>query len=85
VGRVLQPGGVLAIYGPFRYGGDYTSASNAVFDLTLRDRDPACGIRDFELICEIADREGLAIEIDHSMPANNQLLVFTRARARGGA
>lgn len=85
VGRVLQPGGVLAVYGPFRYRGDYTSASNAAFDLMLRDRDPASGIRDFELICEIADREGIAIEFDHSMPANNQLLVFTKARARAGA
>jgi SAM-dependent methyltransferase len=85
VGRVLAPEGVLAIYGPFRYRGDYTSASNAAFDLHLRDRDPASGIRDFELICEIADREGIVIDSDHAMPANNQLLVFRRARARASA
>ena len=85
VGRVLEPGGVLAVYGPFRYRGDYTSASNAAFDLMLRDRDPASGIRDFELVCEIADREGLAIDSDHAMPANNQLLVFRKARARAAS
>ncbi len=85
VGRVLAPGGVLAVYGPFRYRGDYTSASNAAFDLHLRDRDPASGIRDFELVCEIADREGIVIDFDHAMPANNQLLVFRRARAPAAA
>jgi SAM-dependent methyltransferase len=85
VGRVLEPGGVLAVYGPFRYRGEYTSASNAAFDLALRDRDPASGIRDFELICEIADRQGIAFDVDHAMPANNQLLLFRKARAPGAA
>jgi SAM-dependent methyltransferase len=85
VGRVLEPGGVLAVYGPFRYGGDYTSASNAAFDLMLRDRDPASGIRDFELICEIADRRGIAVDFDHAMPANNQLLLFRKARVPAAA
>ena len=46
--RVTKPGAVLAIYGPFRYGGSYTSASNDSFDKMLHARDPASGIRDFE-------------------------------------
>jgi hypothetical protein len=44
---VLQPGGAFCLYGPFNYGGRYTSASNAEFDAMLKQRDPASGIRDF--------------------------------------
>jgi cyclopropane fatty-acyl-phospholipid synthase-like methyltransferase len=78
VGRVLAPEGVLALYGPFRYGGAFTSPSNAEFDLSLRRRDPACGIRDFEAVDALAGAQGLRLAADHPMPANNQLLVWRR-------
>ena len=35
VGRVLNPGGCFALYGPFNFGGSYTSESNARFDESL--------------------------------------------------
>ncbi len=78
VGRVLAPRGQLAVYGPFRFDGDYTSASNAEFDAYLRRRDPASGIRDFEAVDALAGAEGLALAVNHAMPANNQLLVWQR-------
>jgi SAM-dependent methyltransferase len=78
VGRVLGTAGVLCIYGPFRYGGRYTSESNAVFDDYLRNRDPFSGIRDFEALDELARATGLALAADHAMPANNQLLIWKR-------
>ena len=78
VGEVLAYPSVLCIYGPFRYGGKYTSESNAVFDCYLQHRDPASGIRDFEAIASLAERQGLHFLEDHSMPANNQLLVWAR-------
>lgn len=78
VGRILGPGGVLAVYGPFRYAGAFTSESNAAFDRSLRQRDPASGIRDFEAVDALASREGLRIVADQAMPANNQLLVWRR-------
>jgi SAM-dependent methyltransferase len=78
VGRVLGTPGVLCVYGPFRYGGRYTSESNAAFDDYLRNRDPESGIRDFEALQELARAQGLALAADHSMPANNQLLVWKR-------
>ena len=78
VGRVLAPGGQLAVYGPFRFDGDYTSASNAEFDAYLRRRDPASGIRDFEAVDALAGAEGLQLAANHAMPANNQLLVWQR-------
>jgi cyclopropane fatty-acyl-phospholipid synthase-like methyltransferase len=79
VGRVLAPRGRLAVYGPFRFGGDYTSASNAEFDTYLRRRDAASGIRDFEAVDALAAAEDLQFVANHAMPANNQLLVWRRS------
>ena len=78
VGRTLRPGGVLAIYGPFRYAGRFTSDSNAEFDAWLRDRDPDSGIRDAVDVDRLAQARGLALDTDHAMPANNQLRVWRR-------
>ena len=80
----LAPGGRLLIYGPFRYGGRYTSHSNAVFDEQLRARDPASGIRDFEAVDELACSASMAVEADHAMPANNRLIIW-RLPAGGSA
>ncbi len=76
VGHALMSPGVLCVYGPFRYGGKYTSESNAAFDAYLRNRDAESGIRDFEALDELAQRQGLRLKADHAMPANNQLLVW---------
>ena len=76
LGRILEPGGVLAVYGPFRYRGAFTTPSNAEFDAMLRERDPASGVRDFEAVDALAGAAGLALQADHPMPANNQLLVW---------
>ncbi len=81
VGEVLKPAGLLCVYGPFRYGGRYTSASNADFDRWLKARDPASGIRDFEALDRLAASQGLQLLEDVAMPANNQLLVWRRDRA----
>jgi cyclopropane fatty-acyl-phospholipid synthase-like methyltransferase len=81
VGAALAAGGVLCVYGPFRYGGRYTSSSNADFDAWLRMRDPASGIRDFEALDALARAAGLTLAADHAMPANNQTLVWRTRRA----
>jgi cyclopropane fatty-acyl-phospholipid synthase-like methyltransferase len=78
VASVLGNPGVLCVYGPFRYGGRYTSESNAVFEDYLRNRDPESGIRDFEALQGLARQRGLELAADHAMPANNQLLVWKR-------
>ena len=80
IGQVLEPGGVLAIYGPFNYQGQFTSDSNARFDQWLKSRDPASGIRDFEAVDALARQQGLALLHDHAMPANNRTLVWTKSR-----
>ncbi|AXS40908.1 DUF938 domain-containing protein [Breoghania sp. L-A4] len=78
VGRVLAPGGMLAVYGPFKYGGAFTTPSNAQFDAYLRSRDPQAGIRDIEAVDALAKAQELELVADHAMPANNQLLVWKR-------
>jgi cyclopropane fatty-acyl-phospholipid synthase-like methyltransferase len=75
---VLTSDGVLAIYGPFRYGGRYTSESNRDFDRMLTERDPLSGLRDIKDVTALAERHGLRLEADHDLPANNRLLVFAR-------
>jgi cyclopropane fatty-acyl-phospholipid synthase-like methyltransferase len=76
VGAVLVAPAVLCIYGPFRYNGQYTSASNAEFDRYLKARDPQSGLRDFTDVNTLSSQQGLSLLADHSMPANNQLLIW---------
>jgi len=75
---VLEPGALLAVYGPFNYGGRFTSDSNRAFDEMLRKVSPASGVRDFEAVDALANSVGLRLVADHAMPANNRLLVWKR-------
>lgn len=68
----------VCIYGPFKYQGEFTSESNASFDIRLKERDLNSGIRDIEAILSLADSADLNLLKDHDMPANNRLLVFTK-------
>ena len=67
---------VLAVYGPFNYGGQYTSASNARFDQWLAQRSPYSAIRDYEAVDELAGRAGFKLLEDNALPANNRLLAW---------
>ncbi|MAT92502.1 MAG: methylase [Halioglobus sp.] len=70
----------LAVYGPFNYGGRYTSDSNARFDQWLAQQHPDSAIRDFEAVDALAREAGFELQSDNEMPANNRLLLW---RARG--
>jgi len=78
IGAELPTDGVFCQYGPFNYGGRYTSDSNARFDLWLRQVDPAQGIRDFEAVEALALQAGLELVADHALPANNRLLEWIK-------
>jgi len=78
--RTLSEGGLLALYGPFKYRGRCTTPSNADFDSWLKARNPESGVRDFEWILELAKDSGLSFSEDRSMPANNQFLAFRRQK-----
>lgn len=76
--HVLKPGGKLCVYGPFNYGGNFTTESNAEFDQQLKRRDPVSGIRDFEWVNQLAEEAGCSLLKDYEMPANNRLLVWEK-------
>ncbi|MES2884881.1 MAG: DUF938 domain-containing protein [Pseudomonadota bacterium] len=76
---VLTNDAVLAIYGPFNYGGAFSSESNALFDADLRARGAHMGIRDFEAVDALAREAGLRLLQDHALPANNRCIVWQRA------
>jgi cyclopropane fatty-acyl-phospholipid synthase-like methyltransferase len=81
VGEILEPGGPFCLYGPFNYNGTYTTESNALFDQWLKDQDPESSLRHFEDVDVLADRAGLELIEDNTMPANNRLLVWRKREA----
>ncbi len=78
-GRLLPPGGVLYLYGPYKRGGRHTAPSNATFDAGLRAQNPAWGVRDLEAVAALAAAHGFGEPVVVEMPANNLSLVFGRA------
>ena len=77
--RYLRRDGRLFLYGPFKRDGKHTALSNAVFDTSLRDRDPEWGVRDIADVSRLAEGVGLALIETVPMPANNLILVFARS------
>jgi hypothetical protein len=77
--RHLTPDGALVTYGPYLEDDVPTAPGNLQFDISLRARDAAWGIRRLEDVKREAERAGLALRDRHAMPANNLLLVFGRA------
>jgi SAM-dependent methyltransferase len=76
--RVLEEGGVLYLYGPYKIDGRHTASSNAAFDAALRAQNPAWGIRDLADVAALAERNGLTLTETAAMPANNLSVVFRR-------
>lgn len=76
--RLLPPGGLLYLYGPYRRGGRHTAPSNEAFDSDLRRRNPAWGVRDLEAVAALAADAGFDPPEVVEMPANNLSVVFRR-------
>jgi len=75
----LRPDGYLVLYGPFKRDGRHTAPSNAAFDASLRASNPEWGVRDLADLDALAEGVGLILSNSIEMPANNLILVFTRA------
>jgi SAM-dependent methyltransferase len=79
--RVLPPGGLLALYGPYRRAGRPMEPGNAAFDADLRSRNPAWGLREVEAVAELAGRSGFATPEIVVMPVDNLMLLFRAGEA----
>lgn len=79
-GAILSAGEPLVTYGPYLVNGDHTSESNARFDASLKDQNPAWGLRDVEELSAMAAAHGLELQEQLPMPANNFTLVFRAVR-----
>jgi len=69
--RLLPPGGVLCLYGPYKRGGQHTAPSNAEFDASLQARN-------LEDVLDLAARHGLDLVEVVEMPANNLSVILWR-------
>lgn len=77
--RILPPGGVLFLYGPFKREGRHTAPSNEAFDRDfLKARNPAWGVRDLEAVAACASESGFGPPQIEEMPANNLCVIFRR-------
>jgi cyclopropane fatty-acyl-phospholipid synthase-like methyltransferase len=76
--EVMTGDAMLIVYGPFNYGGRFTSESNAAFDRWLKQSGAHQGIRDFEAVDALAGKAGLKLLEDRAMPSNNRCLVWRR-------
>jgi hypothetical protein len=77
-GRVLGPGGILFLYGPYKENGRHTAPSNEAFDADLRARNPEWGVRDLGNVIALAASHGFDFTERVAMPANNLSVVFRR-------
>ncbi|MCK7496219.1 MAG: class I SAM-dependent methyltransferase [Comamonadaceae bacterium] len=77
-GQVLAPGGVMYVYGAYRYATRPLEPSNEKFDQWLKDRDPVSGVRDFEAVNALAERHGLRLRKDRAMHGNNRSIWWVK-------
>lgn len=77
-GRILESGGILFLYGPYRVGGRHTAPSNQEFDGWLKAQNREWGIRDLADVTALAQRHGLNLAETVAMPANNLSVIFRR-------
>lgn len=77
-GRVLESGGLLYLYGPYRQSGVQTAPSNEEFDRSLKSRNPEWGLRHLDDIAAEAERHGLRLDSIVPMPANNLSVIFRK-------
>ena len=75
---VMLEQAIFVAYGPFNYGGRFTSESNARFDASLKAGAPHQGIPDFADLDALARRAGMVLAEDVAMPSNNRCLVWRR-------
>jgi len=79
--KVLKPEGFIAIYGPFKLNGTFTTQSNEHFDGELRAANvPEWHLKDIADLEKAADKHGLSLKQRYDIsPCNNFILQFARS------
>ena len=75
---ILPAGAPLYLYGPYIRSGVETAPSNLAFDRSLRERNPAWGLKRLEDVATAARSAGFSGPEVTEMPANNLSVVFRR-------
>jgi cyclopropane fatty-acyl-phospholipid synthase-like methyltransferase len=75
---VLHDRGVFVLYGPFRQAGRFNTVSNEQFHQSLQQRDPTMGIRELEVLDDLAARGNLKRKRLYAAPANNHIVVWKK-------
>lgn len=75
---ILPAGAPLYLYGPYIRSGVETAPSNLTFDRSLRERNPAWGLKRLEDVAAAARSAGFSGPEVTEMPANNLSVVFRR-------
>ena len=78
IAKHLKRTGILALYGPYNQNG-FTGEGNFRLDQWLKSEvNPDAGIKELGDIIDLANMNGLVLEANHLMPANNHLLIFKK-------
>lgn len=77
-GRILEPGGRLYLYGPYKIDGQHTAPSNVKFEHWLKSKSPEFEVRDQQQVIDEARKNGLKHIEAVAMPANNFLQIFEK-------
>ncbi|KAF5269821.1 hypothetical protein FQR65_LT05867 [Abscondita terminalis] len=76
--RILKPGGLMIMYGPYAYDGIITPQSNIDFDRGLRMQNSEWGLRDISDLKILAKENQMTLLELHDMPSNNKCLIWKR-------
>ena len=76
--NALAPGGVLALYGPFKRGTAYASEGDERFDAAIQAERPLAGYKSIDWVDKQCETNGLTHVAQNAMPANNLLTLWQR-------
>ena len=76
--RAMLSGGLLYLYGAFRFSGRYTAKANEELDVRLRANNDQHGLRDIRELTVAGTRTGFGLERTLAMADDRHSLVFRR-------
>jgi Protein of unknown function (DUF938) len=75
---ILPTGGIMYLYGAYKFNNEHISDSNQEFDRYLQMQNRAWGVRNFEDVIAIAQENKFSLQAKIAMPVNNFSLIFEK-------